>query len=292
MASGDRYDPNATEDQRSSGSQYVTKKDLKRLPIIILVIGIVLVPIYYNIRQEGQRKICRDNLKAIYDGLSQYAEFHDGRLPVAYEQSEPGFVQVVNEPEAPGDEAPLVWASIISPYLRTDEAFYCPRAQEEEILYTANARPDSGPLKLTYGLYLPRAGQSLDNIPSAQQAMLIAETANCGALDSYDPEPLTSVEGDCYDGFLIGWDESNYDFIGDTGEVNVDAVTRLAFYDVPDGNFRQTGIQGRHGDYIYGISATGTARKIEPFEAIVEISPDRLSLEDAWSIEPQDWNPN
>ncbi|MFW5697673.1 MAG: hypothetical protein ACOCX1_03845 [Fimbriimonadaceae bacterium] len=292
MAPENRYDPNAPEDQRSAGSQYVSKKDLKRLPIILVVIAVVLVPIYYNIRQEGQRKICRDNLKAIYDGLSQYAEFHDSRLPVAYEQSEPGFVQVVKEPEAPGGEAPLVWASVTSPYLRTDDSFNCPRAQEAEILHTANGRPDSGPLRLTYGMYLPRAGQSIDNIPSAQQAMLLAETANCGALDSYDPEPLTSVEGECYDGFLIGWDESNYDFIGETGEVNVDAVTRLAFYDVADGNFRQAGIQGRHGGYIYGISATGTARKIEPFEAIVEISPNRLDLEDAWGIEALDWNQN
>jgi hypothetical protein len=145
---------------------------------------------------------------------------------------------------------PYTWASDVSEMMSPRASFKCPTATDAEVTWI-EGRERSIPL--TYGMYAPYGGYLRNIVPNPDQTVLIAETTNFGALQTYDPVPFKTLEGDVvpFDGFVIGWDHSNRE-----PSEHSKMVTRLAFPNTKDGAFTKDG-PARHDGGIHALSASG-----------------------------------
>ena len=74
------------------------------------------------------------------------------------------------------------------------------------------------------------------------------------------------------DGFIIGWDDSNFAFKFETT-----AVTRLAFKNVDDGKFSSNDADSRHKGHINALLVGGGLHHLVPRDSFTEKTGNRLT---------------
>jgi hypothetical protein len=254
------YDPSAPEGSEPSRSQYVSKKDVRIVLVGVILLAIAAYPIYKMLERNAQRSVCATNLGAIAKAISQYAEVHDERFPPIM-RTGPNL-----EPDLGTSGYPYTWASDISEIMSPRSSFKCPAAQNEEIT-TIEGREKI--IQSSYGMYAPYGGYLRTLVPNPDQTVLIAETTNFGALATYDPTPFKTIDGQTvkFDGFVIGWNNTNND-----PDDKSDKVTRLAFPETSGGVFRKDGPM-RHDGGIHALNCSGAmlGHLLKPTDAIVPI---------------------
>lgn len=245
------YDPDAPEGAKSPGSQYVGKKDFVIVAIILVAAILLSIPIFKSMNEETHKSVCKKNMNALAKALEQYAVVNDGRFPPLFETGGAG------SPSLAEGGIPVAWASVISS-LGTGAGFSCPSATAEENVKVNgdSIRSEMGNFKqtklnyreLSYGMLADLATRPSTDISDPSAAILLGETSNYGAKGVLNPVPYTD-ENDKdvpFDGFVIGYDDSNYAPTSSTKR-----VTRLAFYDDAHGG------GCRHKDKIHVIYADG-----------------------------------
>lgn len=246
------------------GSQYMSRKDLQRIGLALVVFGIVAFPVYQHYKRQGEKSVCSSNMKAMGQALLAYGVDNDERLPPAY------------YPDANGDPTlhnglPVTWATLAQSGMSKRSTFRCPSATADE---SAKVTPyfGSDPIQLTYGMFAGAAGRTDRQYERPNESVLLGETSNHGARETFDPLPLGAN-----DGFLIGYDVTNAqgpDLKAVLDEIKLDLsrnagdssklglkepsfVTRLAFYGSNQGKF-DAGAVARHDSGIHVIFVDGS----------------------------------
>lgn len=268
------YDPNAPEGDTASGrGQYMTVRDLRVIGIALVVLGFLLFPVYGYLKGNSEKARCTQNLKAISEALNLYANEHDSRYPPIARTEEIGGVV----PSLGKNGYVYTWASDISGYMSQRASFRCPTATEAENVLTEDIKGGDRAIPMSYGMYAPYGGYLTSLVEFPDQAIIVGETSNRGALDTFDPHPFVGSDGTPRpDGFVIGWSNGN-DFSG-----KPDAVTRLAFPNSADGKFLPTGAS-RHGRGIHLLTASGERILATPDSAIYR-NPRTLLPSPLWAV--------
>ncbi len=254
------FDPDRPEDSRGSSSGYLSKRDLRIVLIGMVLFFGALTPFYIYFRGETEASQCLLNMRAISGALGLYAQENDERMPPAY--------VVV------GFDAPLIqngravtWATVIQGYMNPRRTFRCPSAKPEEVAKCSGLKAGQT-LEVTYGLYTAMQGKVVSQLASAANTVLIAETSNNGARNTYNPKPLVGGQ----DAFLIGFDSGNQYNLSDPAfqedMAKISRITRLAFYETQDGKFDET-TKARHRAGIHAIMADGSAKILKASAANV-----------------------
>jgi hypothetical protein len=270
----DLYDPTAPEGEVGSRGQYMSRRDLKIILTSFVVIGILSVPIYHYLLQRTESSRCTRNMQGISEALTLYATEHDGRYPpIDRTESLQSIVPSLGE-----SGHVYTWASDISGYMNARASFLCPSADPTELVVTEDPRGSNRSFPSSYGMYTAYGSCLTSLIENPDQAIVVAETSNRGALGSFDPTPYRSQSGQPLpDGFAIGWNDAN-----DNPTSASKYVTRLAFSDAKDGHFTKEG-PARHGDTIHVLSSSGQLMDVHPtisdFGTSKHVSP-------SWSLPP------
>src|SRR5882724_6443466 len=82
----DPYDPTETDDRRR-GSQYVSRKDVKIIGVVVLVLAVIAWPVYMYMLRGVHNSICNKNLRKIAGAMTNYITDSEDHLPFAYETS-------------------------------------------------------------------------------------------------------------------------------------------------------------------------------------------------------------
>ena len=259
------FDPSAPEGDVRVGSQYMSKKDLKTILVILVVLGIALIPVYKMLEKNSEKARCVTNLQAIAGAINIYAEQYEGRFPPAFAVD-------------PANQGPLLidksksmaysWATAISPFMKARASLTCPSATPEENLLVWSHRPvDQNNLEdksrkfgqefSSYGMYLAYSGFPVDQVADPNQTVIIAESSNMGARGSLDPVKYMDEHGNPipFDGIGLGWDNSNTAPNRDTK-----SITRLAFYANGD---------ARHGQTIHALTASGALINLDQTTSVL-----------------------
>lgn len=264
MSESTSYDPNAPEGASSPGAQYMSRKDLKWLLISAVAVLIGMIPVYLYMRDKAYKATCVKNIAAIMEAMNIYAANHDDRLPPLYNMGENG------EPYVNERGLPYTWVSDIKPFMSTRASFVCPSASVDEYAYSMD--PNTGdPIPSTYGFYAPYATAVLSNIDDPNNVVLIAETSNHGSETSYNPVPFASTKND---GFVIGWNNSNFE-----ADKETNLITRLAFRGTASGNLDKG--YGRHG-VVHAITASRQKKYLKPKDMVADYNPATYSLSGTW----------
>jgi hypothetical protein len=281
----DAYDPGAPEGSSPTGSQYISKRDVRAIAVILVVLGVVMIPVYKMLEKNGQKVVCSNNMQAIAGAINQYAEQHDERFPPVFATDPSG-----TSPLLIGQAKTFTWASEISGYMKTRASFYCPAAEPDEAVtidsqreIDSNSASDRarkfGEELLSYGMYMAYSGYQVQQVADPNRTILIAETSNMGARGSYDPFPFHAPDGKLvpFDCFAIGWDNSNAG-----PNKSTKTVTRLAFYEAAKGDFQVNG-PSRHNSFIHALTAGGSLLNLDASSALVQ---QRGDIVGAWSVPP------
>ncbi len=262
--SEEAFDPTAPEGDPSSGSQYVTRKDVKIIGVLLVVMVLILTPIYRYMKANSERSICAANLSQVFKAMGQYAEQHDDRIPPIFRMDD-HFSPALNT-----QGRPYTWLSDLYEFIPRRFSFVCPSALLEE--KAVQEHPDSSKLSLesSYGLYVGYSSSSRSSIEIPGSTFLLGETSNHGSKGSSNPTPYAGPEGSTvpYDGFAIGWSDSNRKPSGSS-----QSVTRLAFPGTDKGVFSDLG-ESRHGSGIYCLTADGKRMLVKPDVAKLRIVDD------------------
>ncbi|MDI9639896.1 hypothetical protein QPK87_19600 [Kamptonema cortianum] len=258
------FDADTPEGSKGYSSQYVTRKDFWIALIVLVVLGLGSIPLYRIMKSEADKTVCKKSLKSIAMSIQQYSEMYDQRFPPLYAVGDGGtpFLE---------KGMPIVWASVI-PELGTGATYRCPSCEEEEVVRVngrsvvnvARRKKTLDYIELSYGMYAPLSTMAITDIAYPEETVLISETSNGGARDTYNPIHFTDSEGvkSKHDGFAIGFDDSLLEPSSTT-----EHLTRLSFYGTSDGNFDKEGIRCRHKDHIYAVSTGGRLLQLQPHAA-------------------------
>lgn len=264
MSENTAYDVDAPEGAKSPGAQYMTRKDVKWILLATGLIMVGLIPVYISMRDKAYATTCKKNLSKIGEALQLYADQHDDRFPPVYEVGQNG------EPSIGPAGYPYTWISDVQPLMSARASFVCPSADPSEYAYSAS--PTGGDaIPSTYGMYTAYSSSPVKEVENADNIVLVAETANAGALESLNPNPFTCKQ----DGFLIGWDNSN-----EAPDEATTAITRLAFQKTAKGNFTQA--QGRHGLISHAISVNRGLMYLKSEDIQTEYDRTKYSLAGKW----------
>ncbi|AIE87618.1 hypothetical protein [Fimbriimonas ginsengisoli] len=257
------YDPSAPEGSDQAHSQYVTKKDVRVILVVIAVLTACCYPVFKMLERNAQRSVCATNLKAVSSAIGQYAEMHDERFPPIM-RTGPN-----NEPDLGTSGFPYTWASDVADLMSKRASFRCPTATDEEV---TRVETHGGSMPITYGMYQPYGGYLRTIVPNPDQTVLVAETSNMGANNTYDPLPYKTIDGKTvpFDGFVIGWSNTNADPTSASTY-----ITRLAFADTSKANF-DTADKPRHDGGIHALNCSGAMMRflLKPSDARVRMSRD------------------
>ncbi len=271
--SANPYDPDEPEGPRSS-STYVSRKDVRWVALIVVVLAILLFPLFLEAKRNAERTFCSQNMRAIGQAMLGYATDNNDRLPPAYNEQANGAPALV-------DGFPVTWATQVREYMTPRQNFVCPTSRPEERARVLSFKPGEKSFEVTYGLYRGVASVSLARVSDPASVVAVAETANNGALGSFNPQPFVGEDGQRvpYDAFLIGWDDDNMRFSPASRR-----VTRLAAYGAPDGDTSRSGVRWRHETFIHAISVSGGLVRIGPGEEKVRHFSDEL--QGPWAANP------
>lgn len=273
-----QYDADAPEGSQGLGNQYISKKDIILVAIVLAVAGAVGYFTFPDIRKNADEATCKKNLKNIADSIRQYAIIYDDRYPPLYNVG-PGGAPAITDGYA------TAWASPIPP-LAGGASFTCPAAHEHETIKVngestqqAMFEKDTKQLryiKLSYGMLASLSTRPVYDVANPNQTILIAETSNNGSKNTYNPMPFTDNEGKVvpYDGFGIGFDDTN-----GPSTPSSKFVTRLSFFGTKNGDFSAKSITSRHKKgLVFSVTAEGNLRKLAAQDA-------KLSLTDyTWQV--------
>ncbi|MCH8979333.1 MAG: hypothetical protein IH945_08850 [Armatimonadetes bacterium] len=259
------YDPDEPEGSKRPGTQYISRKDLRWIFVILVVLVIAALPVFKGMRDQRDKSVCASNIKAIYGSMMLYAALNDDRLPPLYDIGDNGAPMMY-------DGKPLVWASLLAPAMTKRASFLCPSAEEGEAM---PALGDDGEklvdMELTYGMYLSMGSQPHMRLESPTTTALILETSNNGAMGAFNPLPFRDLSGQVvpFDAFMVGFDDSNVEFTEYTRW-----VTRLALRGAPDGESLKDA-KPRHAAGIHVVYVDGHLGKLFGPDADVDnVYPD------------------
>jgi hypothetical protein len=264
----DAYDPNAVEGDVTRGSQYMTKKDLRNIIAVVVVVLLALIPVYKYMERNSEKTLCVQNMRAISAALGQYAAENDDKFPAIYAMGSEA------EPLLDPKGTPFAWTSVLSQYVNKRASFLCPSATAEEAATVATMRKELPEQKLkahpgntelvTYGMYAAYSTFLISQVENPNVVIAIAETSNMGARGSFDPLPFKNEAGQVipFDAFAMGWDNSNK-----VPDSSTKSITRLAFYDVKNGEFKSDGPM-RHDSGIHALTAGGALVLLKPDSAL------------------------
>lgn len=248
------YDVELERTDEKAKSPYLTKKDIARLMLGIAIAMVLLYPVYVLLMGNAKKKMCSANFGQMYKAISLYAAENNDRLPPVY---------VTSETDAPLVEknGAYTWVSLVDGFAKDPSVFTCPAAESGS--GTKVYSSIKGSINLTYGMYAPLGGEPLDQIDDPHQSVLLAETNNMGAENTYDPLTFKDKSGQVvpYDGFIIGFDDSN-----SLPTAKTKKITRLAFPETANGDFKPKGL-GRHRDGIHFVTADGRLKTRPPTAA-------------------------
>ena len=282
----------------------MTKKDLRTMLIGLAVFLILLYPVYRYMLKDSERSRCTQNIKAINEAMSLYAQEHDGRYPPVCrgDVTDQGLVPTLGASTG----RVYTWASDVANYMSARASFLCPSADPNEIVQVEDPRTNAATIPLSYGMYAPYSGYLTTTVENPDQTIIIAETSNLGTNQTFDPCPYLKpvpgkngfgVEPPCGQGsgtklpdaFVINWSDSNeqptmsvFGKDGKLEQMGSRTVTRLAFTGSQNGVFnKDTG--SRHGAFIHGLSATGERINLTP-EMADFYSTNGRRLNPAWTV--------
>ncbi len=247
MLTAQQFDVDAPEDAPKTSSAYLSKKDVRMIIGVIVVVIAIGTPLYYAFMQQRDKQVCAANMNEIYKAMMQYAEQNDSRLPPLYEIGENGAPMVQSGKAS-------VWASQLVPFINPRHDFVCPAAEDDEKMpaqgYDGRKRKD---FDLTYGMYLPMGAFPYLLSASQSDTALILETSNHGSQGSFNPVPFLDANGDevPFDAFMVGFDDSNAALTPESK-----FVTRLAIRGVSKGYNSKDAVT-RHGLGIHVIYLDG-----------------------------------
>ncbi len=276
ILSTEDFAPDAPEG--ASRSEYINRKDLKWIIIILVALGVVLTPVYLIMRGQQQRQACAGNLGQMYKGLYLYSQLNDDRLPPVYEMEGDGTprIQVLD-----GKDSVITWASHLGSHIPDRVRMSCPASSADENVPTlVYGRPgkDDAIEPVSYGMAVSLSSMPLGDLAAPNDTLLITESSDNGAQGSYNPLPFRR-EGKVvpFDGMAIGWDNSN-----SFPNAQTKAMTRLAFRNTSQGNFGADAL-GRHNLVNNAIMADGSLRFLSAADARVKIQRGRPS--GIWNVE-------
>lgn len=281
LSSVSEYDADNPEGAKGYTSQYLNKKDVKYIAIALGVLAIAAIPIYGILKKNSDKAACKRNLSGIYKAISIYSEAYDGRFPPLYQQGE-------NATPYLEDGKPIVWASVVAELLPSNASFTCPACIEEEytringraIDTSGREKKITNGIDLTYGMFAAMSTRPSSDFSDPSSTILLSETANNGARDTYNPQPYKLSDGTVvpFDGFCIGWDTGNFEYL--PGESQF--ITRLAFYNTKDANFSSEDVKSRHDTHIHAINVDGSLRFLQPTTAKI-IEKNNVNAR-TWSV--------
>ena len=73
------YSPDEPE-ERAPSSTYLTKKDVKWLLLILIVVTAAMIPIYEHFKEDRNEHLCKQNIREISKSMGLYALEHDDRI--------------------------------------------------------------------------------------------------------------------------------------------------------------------------------------------------------------------
>lgn len=259
------YDPDEPESSKRRSS-YLSRRDIKVLAILLVLFLAIMYPIYIYYFHVSQRYKCKTNLKDIGESINLYAEDWNDRYPVLY-AIEPG---TSDGPLLDKSNRPYTWGSLIDRYAKRRGILRCPSAEPEEALEAQDPQTTKRGVTMTYGMYVGLGSQPRNLIRSPDSTVLITETSNYGANDTYDPVPLRGKDGvpSPYDGFMIGYDT------GLTPTRETQHVTRLAFEGTKDKDFSAKRA-GRHFGKNLFLFAGGNVADLNANAAQVKMLGER-----------------
>lgn len=240
------YDPQDPDEQPKSG--LMNRKDAIRIGIGLAFLAVLLYPLYSRMMDDRNKYICRSHLGEIVKAMQIYAIQNTDRFPPAFAVD-----PATGGPIMSTGNRYTTWVSVVSGFMNKPKAeFMCPSADGSE--HVKNAATDGGTLESDFGLFGAMAAMAGENVANRENTVLIAETSNLGANDTFDPLPFP---GGASDGFLIGFDNTNF-LLDESRAPLKDSqfATRLAFKDSKDKKFDGTH-GGRHGDKIHVVYVDG-----------------------------------
>ncbi len=260
MSVNEAFDPSAPEGESRPGSAYVSRKDVKVVGVALVFLGMMMYPVFRVLARRTEKAKCIMNMKGIMDSINQYATLNEDKFPPVFATGG------ADEPMLQASGAPYTWASDLFEYMNPRAKFVCPSADKSEYSFSQNPRSDTLRFPLSYGMFAPLSAFSRSLVEDPNEAILVGETSNLGARNTFDPLPFVNSGGQKmpFDGMAIGWDTDNFD-----GDARSKYVTRLAFPDTANGVFPEKG-DGRHDEGTFVLSVTGQLRTVKPSMARVE----------------------
>ncbi len=246
---GTNYDP---QEEEGRGKQsHISKRDLTILAVFAFVAIIALIPVYRYLMAVRDSHLCTQNLLDIGTAMESYAADNDDHFPPVYMVADDGV-----GPKVFDNKAVFSWVSAISQYTKKSESFKCPAAEPNEGVL--NLPGTSGPdIVSDYGMYAGLSTASRGSIPQIANVILITDTDNQGADNTYDPLPLKDSKGNPVpDGMVIGLNNTNLEESNRSLKTLTQAkfATRIAFPDSAKGDFGDSTIT-RHPDGINVLMA-------------------------------------
>lgn len=249
MSRKSAYDPNAVEDRKSSS--YMSAKDIRNLLLVFVALGVIMIPIYGHFKKQSDQHVCKQNFAQMSKGMQLYLEANNNRFPpVFYADS------AESDPIAINGSA-ISWMTLIRDGMESRSNYRCPSASEAELAHSIHPSEADKPMETAYGMYLPWSTWSAAMVQRPELSVLIAETSNRGAANTFNPVSFGS--GD--DGFAIGWDDDPFQVTSKS-----QWVTRLAFPDTKSGEFKKTG-PTRHNNGIHALAVDGSLITLKPDNA-------------------------
>jgi len=244
-------------EEAAPSNQYLTKKDFRRILLGLAIFVLICAPLYMKLNADRMRYICGQNFHAMSLALTTYTTDNNDCLPPTYVPEDN-----TRLPRLDDADRPTTWASILSTLGGFDVrkySFSCPAADHSETMIAGG--PGGADLKMAYGMYTGLNVAPMSHLTDSSRTVLITETANDGALKTYDPHPMSRDGKPIRDGFLIGWATGDFDPPADN-KAPPPSVTRVAIRDSPNGLtgslFKDGAVpQGRHEDSLYVIFADG-----------------------------------
>lgn len=263
------------EPEGSPKSSYISLKDLRMIAIVLLCLSVLLWPVYKGLKESRDQHLCQQNFLQISKAFGLYSEQNDDRLP-------PTFVgQAEGTPMLDGQGRPFTWASLVAGGMNSRSDFVCPSADPSEIARTQDPESTKKTLPMTYGMYGVYGGYPIAHIGNPDEAVLVAETSNFGAEDTFDPMPFKDDKGAIVkqDGFVIGYSDTN-----DLPTHKTTAVTRLAYPGSKSGTFSNDG-GSRHANGIFFLTVGGSLIMEKPPAARIKMLPNG-DVPGPWSVPP------
>ena len=254
----------------------MSKKDVKALGIVFIIGIIFLIPIYNLWKRKAERSECRMNVGQIGKAISLYAEQNDDRFPPVYATAEnpgPGLDPMVDD-----RGAPFTWASLVKDGMNSRTSFKCPSSKTgDNVLMQSDGQKE---LEMSYGMYGPYGSYPRNLVENPGGTILIAETCNFGSHRTCDPVHFADRFGRDVraDGFLIGFDKSNFD------PKDARYVTRLAIYDTLGGTFSETS-ESRHDGGIHVLYCDGHTGQLKPEKGSIHLDAQGMPTA-PWATPP------